>query len=100
MLNRYIPKVGDLVDYQGIKMVIIYINPLDRLNIHLEYYLKEEILINDISSNVEEPEFLNNCIPITWNTCSSCKAEERPFTIIEKSKYEVKETILYSISKK
>ena len=63
---RYTPQIGDVVTYNGKRMVIIKQEFLEKIGQYVSYLL-EESLLKDFSDFTETTEILSKCISASYN---------------------------------
>lgn len=95
MTSRYVPTIGDVVEYENQRMVIVKINLLSMLSDY-DCYLLSESLITDFKDDTETELFLSNCIHTIYNT----QYQTFPFTKVGAISLNVQEISFIKITLK
>lgn len=95
-MREYSPKLGDVVCYDGKRMVIVYIRDDCIAYPVYHYYFIEEYLLKDIIP-IELNELMEKCITKMW--CPNDSEEEPPFTKIDTEPYKIQQINYIKIEK-
>ena len=67
MASRYIPQVGDVVDYEGKRMVLIKTELYSLLGNRWAYLMEEDSLKKSVPIDIETEELLSKCIRLNYD---------------------------------
>ena len=67
MASRYIPKIGDVVDYKGKRMGIIKTKQYSLLGDYRAYLIEEDILKKSVPINIETEELFSKCTKLRFD---------------------------------
>ena len=67
MASRYIPKIGDVVDYKGKRMVLIKYELYSLMGDYYAYLIEEEIFKKSVPINIETEELFSKCTKLRFD---------------------------------